>query len=69
MEGITDAEYAHGKRVCKIFEIKHLGEYHDLYVQSYTLLSAVIFENFEIGVLKYGNLILKNFSSKIRSFN
>ena len=34
MEDITDANYAHAKRVCKDFEIKHLGEYHDLYVQS-----------------------------------
>ena len=31
-EDITDADYAHGKRVCKGFEIKNLGEYHDLYV-------------------------------------
>ena len=32
MEDITDAEYTHAKRVCKDFEIKNLGEYHDLYV-------------------------------------
>ena len=29
MEGITDAVYVHPKRVCKDFEIKNLGEYHD----------------------------------------
>ena len=46
MEDITDADYAHAKRVCKDFEIKHLGEYHDLYVQSDTLLLADVFENF-----------------------
>ena len=34
MEDITDANYTHGERVCKDFEIKDLGEYHDLYVQS-----------------------------------
>ena len=45
MEDITDADYGHTKRVCKDFEIKKLGEYHDLYVQSNTLL-ADIFENF-----------------------
>ena len=33
MEDITDAEYTHAKRVCKDFEIKKFGEYHDLYVQ------------------------------------
>ena len=34
MEDITDTDYALAKRVCKDFEIKNLGEYHDLYVQS-----------------------------------
>ena len=34
MEDITDANYTHGERVCKDFEIKDFGEYHDLYVQS-----------------------------------
>ena len=38
MEDITDAGYAHAKRVCKNFEIKNLGEYHDLYIQTDTLL-------------------------------
>ena len=46
MKDITDADYAHAKRVCKDFEIKNLGEYHDLYVQSNTLLLADVFENF-----------------------
>ena len=35
MEDITDA-----KVVCKDFEIKIFGEYHNLYVQSDTLLLA-----------------------------
>ena len=34
------------KRVCKGFEIKNLWEYHDLYVQSDTLLLGDVFENF-----------------------
>ena len=37
MEDTTDADYAHTKRACKDFEIKYLGEYHDLYVQNDTL--------------------------------
>ena len=32
MENITDADYAHAKRVSKDCEIKNLGEYCDLYV-------------------------------------
>ena len=46
MEDIADADYTHTKRVCEDFEIKNLGEYYDLYVQSGTLLLVDIFENF-----------------------
>ena len=35
------------KRVCKHFEIKNLGQYHDFYVQSNTLLLADVFQNFQ----------------------
>ena len=56
MEDITDAEYAHTKRVCKDFEIKKLGEYHDLHVQSYTLLLTDVFENFRNMSLKIHEL-------------
>ena len=34
VEDITGANYVHAKRMFKDFEIKNLGEYHDLYVQS-----------------------------------
>ena len=34
MEDIADTNYVHAKRVCKDFERKNLGKYHDLYVQS-----------------------------------
>ena len=52
MEDITDANYGQAKRVCKDFEIKNWGEYHDLYVQSNTLLLADVFENFRNVCLK-----------------
>ena len=32
MKDITDADYVHAKRICKDFETKNLGEYHDLFV-------------------------------------
>ena len=46
MEDVTDADYRHAKGVCKDFNIKKLGEYHDLYLKSYTLLLADVFQNF-----------------------
>ena len=46
LEDITDKDYAHAQKVWELFEIKNLGEYHDLYVQCYTLLLADVFENF-----------------------
>ena len=61
MEDITDADYAHAKRVCKDFEIKNLGEYHDLYVQGKKLLSADVFENLRNMCLKIYELDLANF--------
>ena len=45
-EHITDEDYAHYKNVLKEFKIKNWGEYHDLYVQSDTLLVEDVFENF-----------------------
>ena len=32
MEDIADTDYMHAKGVCKDFEIKDLGEYHNVYV-------------------------------------
>ena len=46
LEHITDKDYEHVKKVWETFEIKNLGEYHDLYVQCDTFLLADVFENF-----------------------
>ena len=45
LEDISDDHYAHAQKVWDVFEINNL-EYHDLYVQSDTLLLADVFENF-----------------------
>ena len=62
MEDITDADHMHAKRVCKDFEIKHFGEYHDSYLKSDTLLLADVFENFRKMCLKIYHLDNVNFS-------
>ena len=46
MEYITDVDCRHAKKVFKNFNNKNLGDFHDLYVQSDTLLLADVFENF-----------------------
>ena len=53
MEDVTDADQAHAKRVCNDLERKILGEYHDLYVQSNILLSAVIHYIYEFDPAKF----------------
>ena len=45
MEDITDADYVHAKQACKNFEIKNVGQYHDLYVQGAILFFADVSEN------------------------
>ena len=52
VEDITDADYMHGKSICKDFEIKNLGEYHDFYLKSDTLNLADVFENYRKMCLK-----------------
>ena len=46
MENITEVDHRHAKRIFKNLNYKNLGDYHDLYVQSDTLLLADVFENF-----------------------
>ena len=46
LENISDEDYAHAQKLWQVFEIKNRGEYHDLYVQSDTILLVDVFENF-----------------------
>ena len=63
MENIEDIDYRHGNNVFKRFKLKNLGEYHDLYVQSDTLLLADVFENFRNTYLKVCELDPAHFLS------
>ena len=46
MEDISDIDCRHANNVFKVFRFENLGDYHDLYVQSDTLLLADVFNNF-----------------------
>ena len=63
MEDITDADCMHAKRVCKDSETKTLGEHHDFYLKSDTLILADVFENFRKMGLKIYHLDLVKFLS------
>ena len=52
MEDIDYIDHRHGNNVFNKFKLHNLGDYHDLYVQSDTLLLADVFENFRGMCLK-----------------
>ena len=52
MGDIDDIDYRHGNNVFNKFKLNNLGDYHDLYVQSDTLLLADVFETFRDMCLK-----------------
>ena len=63
LENISETDYAHANNVFKKFNINNLGEYHDLYVRSDTLLLGDIFENFRQSCLKNYELDTAHFVS------
>ena len=63
MEDITDVDYRHGKTVFEYLINKNLGDYHDLYVPSDTILLADVFENFRNMCIKVYELDPAHFLS------
>ena len=46
LKDISDKDYTHTQKLFEKLKLKNLGVYHDLHVQSNTLLLADVFENF-----------------------
>ena len=53
---VTNGEYDYARKVWKTFDIKPMGEYHDLYLKSDVLSLADVFETFRKTCLQYYKL-------------
>ena len=60
LEDISDKDYEHAQKVFEEY-CRDMSDYHDLYVQTDTLLLADVFENLEKIALKYMDLIFHIF--------
>ena len=54
--GVNENEHKKAFNVWKVFKIKNLGEYHDLYLKTAVLLLVDVFEKFVETCLNYYGL-------------
>ena len=50
---VSDKDHLHAANVCNIFEIKTMGDYHNLYLKKDVLLLVDVFEKFTGACLVY----------------
>ena len=61
MSDISEYDYEHAQKVWRVFSLKNLGEYHDLYLKTDVILLANMFEAFRDTCLEHYQLDLAHF--------
>ena len=61
MSNINECDYEHAQKVWRAFNLKDLGEYHNLYLKTDVILLANVFEAFRDTCLEYYRLNLAHF--------
>ena len=61
MSDISEYDYEHARKVWRAFNLKHLGEYHNLYLKTDVILLDNVFEAFRDTCLEYYRLDLAHF--------
>ena len=55
MSGISKEDYEHSRNVWSMFELKNMGDYHDLYLETDVVMLADVFESFrKVCIDNYG---------------